>query len=246
MTTLASVRKELQRFQGKLLPSGQPQFLFRGESKIYPEIKSTFGRIDESCKERIQQAFTIFRGHARDIAGGIDGFLDIKLPEAVALLQHYGWPTPLIDLTGTVEVAIFFALQHTKVGQTAVIYRIDCEAIPKGEAVIIDHDFFAQKYQPFQSRWLHQDGFAIAPEDWWHNPKSSRGFDLLSEKLKQAVTPYEFTVTADDSPDINDVLSIKNDLVAQKFIGLLKIVCEHEFGTLDKLDSELREIIEPM
>lgn len=247
MTTLTSVRKKLGRFQGKLLPSERPRFLFRGESEIYPEIKSTFGRIDESCKKRIQQASRIFGAYAAPaIAKGMDGFLSVGRLEAVGLLQHYGWPTPLIDLTGTVEVAIFFALRHAKVGQTAVIYKIDCEAIPEDNvATIIEYDFFVQKDHPLQNRWLYQDGFGIAPKDW-DNEESSREFDLLSEKLKQAVTPYEFTVTADDSADINDVLSIKNDLVAQKFIGLLKIVCEHEFGTLDALDPELRKIIEPL
>ena len=107
MKTLTDVRADLTRSEGVSLTGGWPRYLFRGQKQRYPNITSTFGRLPADDPVLSGQAHTVYR-RAHQIGQGLRGYT-IRALEGVALLQHYGWPTPLIDVTGVAEVAVFFA-----------------------------------------------------------------------------------------------------------------------------------------
>ncbi len=60
--------------------------------------------------------------------------------EAVAILQHYGLPTPQIDLTGDIEIALFFALNEVKEGQQPSLFFVDTELLT-GDVNLTEHSF---------------------------------------------------------------------------------------------------------
>ena len=236
---LPQIRSELEKIHRETLTSGKPKFLFRGQSQVSPSVNSTFARIDASDECLVGQACKTFR-YAKIICKGLRGYTINQL-EGMAVLQHYGWPTPLIDLTGTPEVAVFFALQNAEVGDRAVIYSIDCNKLPEN-AIIVDHDFFTHELDDggLSNRWIRQDGFAIAPNNW-QDALACREFDLLASRFSNVVTPYVFTVQAGDKPNINNVYSIKGDPIPKHLQNLLRLFCRDTFG--NTLHRHLQSII---
>jgi len=87
--------------------------------------------------------------------------------DGLAVLQHYGWPSPLIDFSATLEVAIFFALLGAKPDSTSIIYMLECEQLPP-EAIVVDHDFLTHNLEGggLKHRLLRQDGFAVTKREW--------------------------------------------------------------------------------
>ncbi len=244
MTQLASIRTQLESLEKEMLPSGKPRFLFRGQSQIYSSVKSRFARIPACEKLRIGQAYTTCR-YAKEIGKGLRGY-SIGPLDGIAVLQHYGWPTPLIDLSAKLEVAIFFALLNAKPGQEAVIYKLDCKTM-SNKAIIIDHFFLTHQLDDggLKHRWIRQDGFAIAPADW-RDSDSCRKFDLLKAPFSSSITPYRFTIDPSDCADIEDILSIEGDPIPKHLQNLLRIFCEDKWMFGDSLDKELRLNIELM
>jgi hypothetical protein len=104
MTNLSMVRKRLAEYEGRDVINGVPRFLFRGQRSIHSRINSTFARIPIDEME-IGQCYTVYR-QAKQICQGLQGYA-IDHIDGLAVLQHYGWPTPLIDLTGTAELSVF-------------------------------------------------------------------------------------------------------------------------------------------
>ena len=239
---LSQIRSKLAPLRKQTLTSGKPRYLFRGQSQVYPSVNSTFARINANDECLVSQAYTTFR-YAETICKGLRGYTINQL-EGMAVLQHYGWPTPLIDLTGTPEVAVFFALRNAKVGDRAVIYSIDCTKLP-ANAIIVDHDFFTHELDDggLSHRWVHQDGFAIAPENW-QNALACRDFDLLAQRFSNIVTPYEFSVQAGDKSNINDVYNIKGDPIPEGLQYLLRSFCGEIFD--NSLHRYLQAIINSM
>ena len=242
MASLSDIRERLEPLKQEQLESGKQRFLFRGQSKIYPNINSTFARIEEGDRVQAGQAYTTFR-YAKNICSGLQGYA-IETLDALAVLQHYGWPTPLIDLTGTVEVDVFFALLNSTPGQTAVIYKIDCEALPK-DSIVIDHDFMTHELDggALRHRWLRQDGFAIAPLEWMQADKSKQ-FDLMAPSFAAALEQFSFTTSDTDHPKIADILCVKNDPIPQHLQNLIRIFCRSQFG--DDLCDKLSVAINKM
>jgi hypothetical protein len=178
--------------------------------------------------------------YARQICQGLRGY-SIGHLDGVAVLQHYGWPTPLIDFTGVLEVAVFFALFGAKPHSDAVIYVLDRAHLPP-EAEFVDHDFFTHELSDgaLRHRWLRQDGFAITPRDW-RMADTARSFDLHSDSFQAALTPYPFHVSPGDSADIADILSERDDPIPVHVQNQLRIFCEHQFG--NELHPHLRMVI---
>jgi len=241
VSELAAVRRRLEEYQACDVADGRPRFLFRGQRATYPSIKSTFARIPVTDME-IGQAYTVYR-YAKQICQGLRGYMIDHL-DGVAVLQHYGWPTPLIDLTGTLEVAVFFALQGAAVGSRAVIYVVDTEKLPE-QAVVVDHTFLTHTFDDGgrQHRWLRQDGFALTTRDW-RAATDAREFDLLTAPFRSALEANEFSVTGAEHCDLADVLSMADDPIPQHLQSLLKLFCDHQFEGV--LAPKLAQIVEGM
>ena len=241
MPTLSEVRARLAEFRGRELADGRPQFLFRGQRAVYPSIKSTFARIPNTEIE-IGQAYTAYR-HAKQICQGLRGYTIDHL-DGVAVLQHYGWPTPLVDLTGTLEVAVFFALRGASSRSPAIIYVVDTHKLP-GNGVVVDHTFLTHTLSDggLRHRWLRQDGFALTTRDW-RTATDARDFDLLSVPFNSALEAHEFIVTDHDRSEIADVLSTVGDPIPQHLQHLLRLFCSDHFG--GAFAPKLSEIVERM
>jgi len=241
VTELAEVRRRLTEYQGRDVANGLPRFLFRGQRAVYPGIKSTFARIPTTEVE-IGQAYTVYR-YAKQICQGLRGYTIDHL-DGVAVLQHYGWPTPLIDLTGTLEVAVFFSLHGASAESHAVIYVLDTQKLPE-QAIVVDHAFLTHTLEDggLRHRWLRQDGFALTTQDWRAAP-DAREFDLLAIAFASALEAHEFVVTDRDRPEMADVLSTAGDPIPRHLQNLLRIFCDHQFeGTLA---PKLAEIVKTM
>lgn len=230
MSELERVRKQLAEYENRDITNGRPRFLFRGQSTIYPSIKSSYGRVPNSEVE-IRQAQRVYIW-ARSICQGLRGYTIDPL-EGVAVLQHYGWPTPLIDLTGTLEIACFFALRGASAGSRSVIYVVDTSQITE-QGLIVDHSFLTHTLDDggLRHRWLRQDGFAVTTRDWRASP-DARKFDLLAAPFRGALQAHEFTVADSDRIESADVLSTAGDPIPQHLQNLLRIFCNETFeGTL--------------
>lgn len=85
--------------------------------------------------QQVHMAYRI----AQKIASGLMGYRTPKL-NGVAVLQHYGWPRPLLEFSATLEVAIFFALFDARPDQPCVIYHLDLGAVPENLIVFQERE----------------------------------------------------------------------------------------------------------
>jgi len=242
MTNFASTMERLAEYQGQLDANGKPRFLFRGHNEIHSDITSKFKRKTTEKTVESGQAFTVFR-RAAEICRGLQGY-SLRHLDGLAVLQHYGWPTPLIDFTGTAEVAAFFALLDATVDSHSVVYVLDCQKLPE-DAIVIDHEFLTHKLADggLRHRWLRQDGFAVTIREWREADKA-RSFDLLAPPFQSAISEHAFTVSPSDRANIADLLSIKGDPIPAHLQELLRIFCRHQFP--DGLTAKLCSIVDEM
>ena len=80
-------------------------------------------------------------------------------------MQHYGWQSPLIDVTGTIDVAAFFAWTGRSPDDLTVIYVFEA-AVRDAEIEFVDHDFLLSDLNSdgLKCRCLRQDGYAMPPK----------------------------------------------------------------------------------
>jgi hypothetical protein len=238
VTTLEDVRIKLRPYENNILEDGEPRYLFRGQREQHSTITSTFDRLPLNAGRG--QAQTVFRrGH--QLARGLRGY-SVSPVDGVAVLQHYGWPTPLIDFSGVLEVAVFFALFRAKLGAEAVIYVLDRTKLPDN-VVFVDHDFLTNELSDggTRHRWLRQDGFAFTSQNW-QVPDVGPKFDLLSDPFKPCLVSHPFTVRRDDASTLPDVLDQTADPLPAHLQNLLRLLCDHQFGA--NLHPDLRQIID--
>src|SRR4051812_14266085 len=112
MSTLRSVEAILRPLQGRDEHGFYPRYLFRGQTKHHGNITPFISR--RLCPEAKLQVYRMMRD-ASIFATGIGGYT-VNRRDGIGLLQHYGIPTPFIDFTGTLDVAMFFALLNTQPG----------------------------------------------------------------------------------------------------------------------------------
>ena len=107
--------------------------------------------------------------------------LDVELEFCKWLLQHYILRSPVIDLTGTPEVALYFALLGATTGQKCVVYAINPSEAEAPGVVFSDHSFLILPPRDggAKHRWLRQDGYSVGPADW-SNVEAVDNFDLLT------------------------------------------------------------------
>lgn len=107
---------EIKRIMQASAPNAE--FLFRGQSSVDYQLLPSLGRNSNFLK------------HERDLIALAkykkpDVFTNTMLPlETLALLQHYGVPTRLLDVTESALVALYFACQptHNANNKDGVVY----------------------------------------------------------------------------------------------------------------------------
>ena len=211
---------------------GNPRFLFRGQNKDYGRVNTSIQHLcgfqgsQDEWKLIQRQACSLFR-YAKEAVNGLSGTLGMKKEDGIALLQHYGWLTPFLDLTGKVDVALFFASLDSLPLDESTIYVIDLNLLPNyPDLVLHNHDFLVRDIPngAFEHRWLKQDGYALALERWEYTLDVS--FDLLNYPLLIAeqliFSVPENNITSSWHP----YLDISNDTIPQQLQNIIKILFE--------------------
>lgn len=227
--------------------STKPKFFFRGQTQDYSSIKNSisvvagFNGTESEKKEIRTQAHKICMLSGK-IAGGMSGTINIDIYNALALLQHYLWLSPVLDITGTLEVAMFFAWSNPGTGKESIIYIIKSDEIPD-ELHVYDHDFLMYNLDNggIKHRWLKQDGYGICPKDF-HNLEEIMNFDLLNYK-QVVVECVKFKYPAGYKFD-TDLMDETNDALPCHFQSVVRNVCEELYG--EKLHGYLKERINKM
>jgi hypothetical protein len=159
-----SAADALQWMQERASRPGQA--LFRGQIKVYPTIFPSLLR--DTVSEELRNAWWSVTRRFISARDGLTGY-QIRSPhDALAVIQHYLIKSSVIDVTGTPEIALYFALLDPASTETRVVYAAD-EAVLKGAGwVVTDHAFLALPLSQggFKHRWLRQDGFTIGAANW--------------------------------------------------------------------------------
>ncbi len=222
-------------------------YMFRGETSRRAAIRSTLGRLhtqfpDEPERIRIirGQAFTILRRTHQIKTQVLTG---ITQDEWYALLRHYGWPVPFLDVTFDPEVAIWFALWRRKPdSEPSVIYAIPPSVIPAHIRLISHADLAREpEYSRLNCRWTVQRGGALVPMGW-PDMTAAEEFDLLTLPGLQS---FEFTPAPSDHAHVDNLLSTEGDGIAAQLTSLLGIVSQ-VVGGLDAVDPYIRSQIESL
>lgn len=138
--------------EGALLSTTNPRYLYRGQTKRY---EPCFPALFRHLKTSARFLWEVPRGDATKIVAHIartfwyyselekhpifrwakEKRLHLPLAE---LAQHYGIATPLLDLSESIEVALFFATHQFRDGAftpcvsgTGVLYRVNRSTMPK-------------------------------------------------------------------------------------------------------------------
>lgn len=241
---LSSVLPQFRSLESENRALDEPRFLFRGQKQVFkrdlpdgsraPTVPSKFGRIDKQNPLRRAQAYTTYRWAAQ-FCTGLAGYT-VGVADAVAVLQHHGWPTPFIDLTGTLDVALSFAMDGADPLVPAVIYVVNRTQLPP-HVEIADHSFLAVPLASggLRHRWLRQDGYAISTVNWQQAGEAEE-FDLLDPRLQSAVKSFEFRFTPSDKQRFFDRQLLNNlgDPIPAQLQAILTSFCNSQFDGLDK------------
>lgn len=232
---LTSLRNTLTSFK-------PPQYLFRGQNKDYPNVVPFIARPTLSTLER-GQAYTICRRINVLSSQFYSEATPFPLDEVhlLALLQHYGWPTPFLDLTESVDVAIFFALLGHVGPDPAVVYVINTEKLPADALLVSYRDLLSYPgYRDLNVRWTVQQAYAIAASGWPDMMKVA-AIDLKSEEYAPAVQTFFYQPDDLDDAGIGNIMAISSRVVAERLQGLLQIMCKGIHG--DEFHRRLQSIL---
>ena len=202
-----------------------PEFLYRGESSIWPQTRSTFSRHQLSKQsifpginywltgKHMQLGFQLnhfsLYFFLREAIGGISCIVDdntsIKTDQSIAgLLQHYGFDTSFIDVTSDINVAAFFG---------------SCDAKPDGFGQIMVLPTITMQTRFFDlsnekaNRPKKQSAYALL---------TSEEFDLKSHQFQQEYRSIwiKYRITKDDIGKFlfPELLSLEKDQGAELIV----------------------------
>lgn len=161
-----------------------PAFVFRGESNVawtattssMERLRQTSG-LSQSEQQEVLSVVTAIQEH-------LQKWLKLSPPLAAGLLQHYGFPTEVIDVSPRIEVAAFFAA-FENVSGTGSITVFPLAALANRSKV------FDLTPLTFAARPTSQSGWAIFHDTVrdWRNVPADKRIDLER---------HTFAVTAED------------------------------------------------
>jgi len=224
----------MKSLEGRL----ENQVLFRGQRRVWPTIKPSITRVDEKTRRNL---WTIVRWFCAHGAVHLTGYRIDEEHDRLSILQHYLGFSPVIDLTGTPEIALYFALKNANVGDECVVYSVDQNKACVSSVVLSDHLFLALPIQSGgdQHRWLCQDGYSVGPQRW-RDLNVVQHFDML--KLP-GVSSMRFQKKRNDGAlveELGDLESTLDDPLAYMVYGNVKGFAR----ALDVLTPEIQKILE--
>src|SRR3989304_3886447 len=126
---------DFEDFQNKCkkLPNGA--WIYRGQRSCTWRLETAFERAGEQFGVHGEEKIKVERNMLREFKRRLHQYTD-NVPddnstdEWLALMQHYGAPTRLLDFTYSPHVAAYFAFENAASGKVAV-WAIDGEGISK-------------------------------------------------------------------------------------------------------------------
>ena len=174
---MTTAREALEWMREQAEEHGE-RVLFRGQTRVWATIRPSIAR-DEDHKTR-EDMWAICRGFTASVVA-VTGYAIEDDHDRLGVLQHYILRSPVIDLTGTPEVAIYFALLGAEVGQECVVYAVDRSAASNPRVAFSNPS--SSVLPPLDGgvrhRWSRQDGYAVGPANWT-DAEAVEGFDLLT------------------------------------------------------------------
>jgi hypothetical protein len=168
--------REALEWMRKKAAGQDDRILFRGQNRVWPAIKPSITRLDE---QTMREMWAICRWF-QTAAHGVTGYHIPNEHDRLAILQHYVGRSPVIDLTATPEIALYFALQGAEPNRECVVYSVERSVAASPDVVFSDHSFLALPFHSggLKHRWLRQDGYSVGPARW-RDLDVVTGFDLL-------------------------------------------------------------------
>lgn len=218
------------------LKQNNPDILFRGQNMEYETIGSSMFRQNKAKQSAIMRLCI----ETHRYSGGITGYSLNDSLEEIGLLQHYLELSPMIDLTGTPEVALYFALLNSDANTKQIIYAFDTNVLKEKNIIVVNHDFLLMPLNQngHQCRWMKQDGYGVCLKDW-KDIDLSKNFNLLDYKHEK----FMFYAKENDWEvvrDLGNLLDVENDAVAERVFNFLYSLSEH-LNIQDTLSTELNK-----
>jgi hypothetical protein len=213
-----------------------PAWLFRGQSREHPSVSPTLARLDKQGQMvgyAICRDFNIFADGVTGFHpptqshGGVAGWHPPSQIHELAMLQHYFNCSPVIDFSGTPEVALYFALDGAIHGSTCVIYALSTQNIDRKKFEIADHDFLVLPVAKggLRSRWVRQDGFGVCPKGW-KNLMEIQSFDLLKDADMDVCTFPCTPSSLELVSGLGNLLDVSGDPLPQRIKDVLNLMME--------------------
>jgi hypothetical protein len=232
---------------------GSGQVLFRGQREVHPTVPPSLLRQDvrEEDRRRWWQVLRRFVS-SRD---GLNGYRIGSAHDAVAIVQHYLVKSPVIDLTGTPEIALYFALQNPSPDKPQVVYAADPDMLKAASLTVSDHAFLALPLNAggTKHRWLRQDGFTVGLADWT-DLDGAGAFDFARlpgvEQFLFRAQPQDAALIA----DLGDLETVEGDPLAAAVRGMFENIARAmgcletvrammpDCGTIDAQASRAHEL----
>jgi hypothetical protein len=207
--------------------SGTAPILFRGQSRVYPTVYPSLLRDNVSEQDHLS-----WWSVTRKFISSRNGLAGYSIPsphDALAIVQHYLLKSPVIDVTGTPKIALYFALAEQASGATRVVYAADAAVLGGTGLVVTDHAFLALPLEQGgrKHRWLRQDGYTVGVHKW-ENLEASRNLDFAH---CDGVEPFTFQFRDDDKDlvkllrkEFGDLEDIEGDPLAGKVRSVFEII----------------------
>lgn len=115
-----------------MLRSEEKQWIFRGQTNAEWGLETTLERLARRFSIDFNELLTIENGMVRKFQRAAPLYLSRPLQKCdkmqwLALMQHHGSPTRLLDWTYSFFVAAYFAFETAKPESHCAIWMIDCE-----------------------------------------------------------------------------------------------------------------------
>jgi hypothetical protein len=213
---MKSARETLQWMKTKASDNGD--VLFRGQNRVWRTVKPSITRDDAETRKDM---WTLCRWFQK-AAAGITGYSIPNEHDRLAILQHYIGRSPVIDLTVTPEIALYFALSGAITGSTCVVYSLDRSKCTSCDVTFSDHSFLALPLKDggMKHRWLRQYGYSVGPTKW-RDVDEVQNFDFLR---LPGVDSVSFTKDSDDDQlvsHLGDLEDTSSDPLALKVRGVV-------------------------
>jgi hypothetical protein len=151
----------------------------------------------------------------------------------VAIVQHYLVKSPVLDVTGTPEIALYFAMMDPSATEARVVYAADAAALVAAGLSVTDHAFLALPLEDGgrKHRWLRQDGFTVGHSDWTDLCEAGK----LDFVHLPSVGSFTFTMLPGEDDlvaNLGDLETVDGDPLAAKVRGVFESIAR-QLGCLE-------------